>query len=58
MPSTHGRWHSNSQKAYSLLQAYADKITDATLRQSFLENVATHRAILMVAHTTYNLLRT
>ena len=38
-----------AQKAHSLLQAYADQITDATLRQSFLENVPIHRELLWAA---------
>ena len=33
------------------LHAYADHIADDALRRSFLENVATHRALLRVAHT-------
>jgi DNA-binding SARP family transcriptional activator/predicted ATPase len=41
-----------AQKAHSLLQAYADQITDATLRRSFLANVPAHHAILTLAHTT------
>jgi hypothetical protein len=34
------------QAAQRLLQEYADHITDDALRQSFLENVPTHRELL------------
>ncbi len=38
------------QTAHELLAAYAQRILDPTLRRSFLENVATHRA-LVAAYT-------
>jgi predicted ATPase/class 3 adenylate cyclase len=41
-----GPAHSALQAAYNLVMAKADKITDANLRQSFLERVAVNRAIL------------
>jgi hypothetical protein len=32
--------------AHALLEAYAGEISDASLRQSFLENVTSHREIM------------
>jgi tetratricopeptide (TPR) repeat protein len=40
------------QRAVQRLRECAEHITDVALRRSFLENVAAHRAILTVAHTT------
>jgi predicted ATPase/DNA-binding SARP family transcriptional activator len=45
------------QTAQRLLHEYADTITDDLLRRSFLENVATHRAILEAAGTAHILPR-
>jgi hypothetical protein len=39
-------------RAEQRLRECAEHITDDALRRSFLENVAAHHAILMVAHTT------
>jgi tetratricopeptide (TPR) repeat protein len=36
------------QQGYTLLQRYAEQITDERLRQSFLENVPVHRALRQV----------
>jgi ATP/maltotriose-dependent transcriptional regulator MalT len=43
------------QAARRLLQEYADHIADPALRRLFLENVATHRAILEAAATAHTL---
>jgi predicted ATPase/DNA-binding SARP family transcriptional activator len=40
------------RRAEQRLRECAEDITDATLRRSFLEHVAAHRAILTLAHTT------